>query len=696
MEFTKEDLELENGLKKEWLITNGTGGFASSTIIGANTRKYHGLLIAPLTPPAQRYLILSKVDESIQIENNKYDLYTNIGENYISQGYKYQEKFEKNNFPTYTYKVAGIEITKTICLERGKQIVGIYYKIKNTDKLSKLTLAPIVNFRDFHSMNTDHFFYVKQHIKGTKVKLIIDGKSKFPVYMNLSEGKYIEHINDTFNDMFYIEEQKRGFYPKENHSVTGVYEIEIKPNEEKEITFVCGLEENIEEINLKEIMAKEDKRIENIIENVELQKQEHDTISGLDTIESEKEKNLQLEKERKKLVRELIKASDQFIVYRPTFKLHTIIAGYPWFLDWGRDSLISFEGLLLKTKRYEIAKEVLLTMVRDIKYGLVPNGYSGFDNRPLYNSVDASLLLFEQVQKYINYTGDYEFIKENIYKKLEKIIENYIKGIDVDNNNIYLDTDYLISSGTENTQNTWMDAKTNGIAATPRNGKAVEINSLWYNSLMIMIELTERLENSLNDNNAKDKIKRYKDLAKKCKKSFNEKFYNSKRKCLYDVLGDNKIRPNQLFALSLTYPVIEPNSEEAYNIISVVEKKLLNNYGLKSLAKGENNYIEIYEGDSFKRDMSYHQGITWTWLFGLYYDTLRNMIKSEKRKTYKAKLEIKLEEFVAKIIKNFESEVNQRGCIGSISEIYDSVKPFEPKGAIAQAWSVAEILRISL
>ena len=682
MEFTKEYFKLENGLKKEWLITNGTGGFASSTIIGANTRKYHGLLIAPLTPPAQRYLILSKVDESIQIENNKYDLYTNIGENYISQGYKYQEKFEKDNFPTYTYKVAGVEITKTICLERGKQVVGIYYKVKNIDKPSKLTLAPIVNFRDFHSMNTDHTFDIKQQIKGTKVKLIIDGKSKFPVYMNLSDGKYVEHMNDTFKDMFYIEEQKRGFYPKENHSVTGVYEIEIKPNEEKEISFVCGLEENIEEINLKDIMAKEDKRIENIIENTGLLEQKNDT-------------NIEL-------VKELIKASDQFIVYRPTFKLHTIIAGYPWFLDWGRDSLISFEGLLLKTKRYNLAREILLTMVRDIKYGLVPNGYSGFDNRPLYNSVDASLLLFEQVQKYINYTGDYEFIKENIYEKLEKIIENYVKGIDIDNNNIYLDTDYLISSGTENTQNTWMDAKVNGIAVTPRNGKAVEINSLWYNSLMIMAELTEKLENisisnlNSNDNNqAKLKIKRYKDLAKKCKKSFNEKFYNPKRKCLYDVLGDNKIRPNQLFALSLTYPVIETNSEEAYNIINVVEKKLLNNYGLKSLAKGEPNYIEIYEGDSFKRDMSYHQGITWTWLLGLYYDTLKNMIKSEKRKTYKAKLEIKLEEFVTKTIKTFEKEVNQRGCIGSISEIYDSVKPFEPKGTIAQAWSVAEILRMS-
>ena len=711
MEFTKENLKLEDGLKKEWLITNGMGGFASSTIIGANTRKYHGLLIAPLTPPAQRYLILSKVDESIKIEDVKYDLYTNIGENYISQGYKYQEKFEKDNFPVYTYKVNGTEISKTICMEQGKEIVGIQYKIKNTNKKAILTLAPIVNFRDFHSMSTNHVFDVKQQINGTKVKLVIDGNSKTPVYMNLSEGKYIEHKNDIFKDMFYIEEQKRGFYPKENHSVTGVYEIELQPNEEKEISFVCGLEENIEEINLNELIKKENERIDKIIENSKLL--EHTQIKNYETKESQKENPI--EKSQKELTKELIKAADQFIVYRPTFRLHTIIAGYPWFLDWGRDSLISFEGLLLKTKRYELAKEVLLTMVRDIKYGLVPNGYSGFDNRPLYNSVDASLLLFEQIQKYINYTGDYEFVEKNIYDKLEKIIENYIKGIDIDNNNIYLDSDFLISSGTENTQNTWMDVKTYGIAATPRNGKAVEINSLWYNSLMIMIDLTEKLKinqneiskeesnkNLVNENNItaetneyKAKIKIYKDIAKKCQKSFNEKFYNSKRKCLYDVLGDSRIRPNQLFALSLTYPIIEPNSEIAYNMINVVEKKLLNNYGLKSLAKGEPNYIEIYEGDEFKRDMSYHQGITWTWLLGLYFDSLRNMIKAEKRKTYKAKSQSKLDEFITKTIKTFEKEINQRGCIGSIAEIYDSSKPYEPKGTIAQAWSVSEILRIA-
>lgn len=672
MKFTKEDLNLEDGLKKEWLVTNGFGGFASSTIIGANTRKYHGLFIAPLTPPARRYLILSKLDESIQIGDNKYDLYTNVGENYISQGYKYQVSFEKDYFPTYRYKVEDVEISKTICMEQGKEVMGVYYKIKNSNKPSKLTIAPIVNFRDFHTMSTDHLFNVKQIIKGTKVKLEIDGKADFPVYLNLSEGRYIKHENDIFRDMFYIEEQKRGFYPKENHSVIGVYEIDLEPNEEKDISFVCGFEENIEEVNLVDVLKKEIKRVDKIIKNTELLKDENE-----------------ISEERSEFIKDLIKSTDQFIVYRPSFALHTVIAGYPWFLDWGRDSLIAFEGLVLKTRRYDIAREIILTMIRDIKYGLVPNGYSGFDNRPLYNSVDASLLLCEQIQKYINYTGDYEFVKEEVYEKLERVIENYIKGIDVDNNNIYLDEDYLISSGTEKTQNTWMDAKYGDLAATPRNGKAVEINSLWYNSLMIMADLTEKIGN-------KDNIKKYKDLAKKCKKSFNEKFYNSRRKCLYDVIGDDKIRPNQLFALSLTYPIIEPNSEQAYNILNVIEKKLMNNYGLKSLAKGEPNYIEVYEGDSFKRDMSYHQGITWVWLLGLYYDSLKNMIKFEKRKTYKAKLQEKFNEFVEKTTKTFEKEIKQRGCVGSIAEIYDSRKPYEPKGTIAQAWSVAEILRICI
>ncbi len=479
MKYTNEDINLENGIQKEWIITNGIGGFASSTIIGANTRKYHGLLIAPLTPPARRYLILSKVDESIEIGGKQYNLYTNIGKNYIAKGYEYQTSFEKEEIPTLKYKISDVEITKQICMKYGENTVGILYKIKNGKQPTKLTLAPLMNFRDFHSMSTNHEFKIRQENKGTKLKVIIDNMIQNSIYIKVSEGIYIPHNNDIFRNMFYIEEQKRGFYPEENHAVVGRYEIEIKPNEEKEISFVCSLEENIDELDVKKLIIKEKQRISKILEKTEIDF-------------SEKQDKTEDEEKRQELIKNLVISADTFIAYRPSFRLHTIIAGYPWFLDWGRDSLISFEGLLLKTKRYDIAKEVLKTMMRDIKYGLVPNGYSGFDNRPLYNSVDASLLLFEQIQKYLEYTKDQEFIKE-IFEKLEIIIENYKKGIDIDNNNIYLDTDHLIVSGTENTQNTWMDAKVDGVAVTPRNGKAVEINSMWYNSLKIMENICKEL-----------------------------------------------------------------------------------------------------------------------------------------------------------------------------------------------------------
>ena len=239
MKFTKENLNLEEGLQKEWIITNGIGGYSSSTIIGANTRKYHGLLIAPLTPPARRYLVLSKLDESIEINGEKHNLYTNVCKNYISDGYKYQEEFEKEYVPLFKYKIGQVEITKIICMEYGHNTVGVYYKIKNGSEKSKLTLAPIINFRDFHQMNTNHIFDVYQNINKNKVKLIVDGNAQTPIYIKLSEGKYIKHDNDIFSNMFYIEEEKRGFYPEENHYVPGVYEVEIEANEEKEISFVC-------------------------------------------------------------------------------------------------------------------------------------------------------------------------------------------------------------------------------------------------------------------------------------------------------------------------------------------------------------------------------------------------------------------------------------------------------------------------
>lgn len=675
MNFEKDQLTIENGLAKEWLLTNGIGGFASSTIIGANTRKYHGLLVAALTPPARRFLTVSKLDESIEIDGKKYELYTNVCKDYISQGFKYQTNFRKEYVPIFTYEVQGVKITKIICMEYGQNTVGIYYKIQNGDKPAKLNIAPIVNFRDFHTMNTDHIFKVEQKVEDDQVQLIVDDHYETPIYIKASEGTYNKHENDTFYNMFYIEEEKRGFYPEENHNVPGVFEIEIDANDEKEIDVVCSLEK-IETTDVKAMINSEIIRLNNLFNDSLL-------------IDNRKEKKTAKEKDNDRLKKEFLVATDNFVVNRPSFNLHTLIAGYPWFLDWGRDSMISFEGTLLIPKRFDIAKEVLLTYVKDTKFGLIPNGYSGYDNRPLYNSVDASLLLFEQIRKYLDYTGDYEFVKENLYRYLEEIIKNYINGIDLDNNNIYLDTDYLMVSGTEYTQNTWMDAKYGSFAVTPRNGKAVEVNAMWYNALMIMSDLVVKF-------GKKTKAKEYKDLAQKCKNAFCEKFYNKRRKCLYDVIGDSKIRPNQLFSLSLTYPVIDPSSEMAKNIMSVVDKKLLNSYGLKTLAKGEKNYVDTYEGDGFRRDMSYHQGITWTWLLGLYYDSLKNMIKATKTKKAKDELEQKLEKFRNTTYKTFKKEIRENGCIGSISELYDSKRPFLPKGAVAQAWSVAEVFRIIL
>jgi len=668
MKFAKEDLNLENALDKEWIITNGIGGFASSTIIGSNTRKYHGLLVAPIIPPARRTLILSKLDESIEIDGRKYDLFTNIGKSYISQGFRYQESFEKDYMPIFTYKVEDTEITKTICMEHFKNTVGVYYKIKNGKSHAKLTLAPIMNFRDVHGMSHNHFFNLEQEVKENKIKIKIDDGT--PIYINISEGRYIQHQNDIFGGMFYIEEEKRGFEPEENHVVPGRYEIKIEPGEEKQISFICSLEENIEELDSRAIITKEKARLTKTINETGLIKNETD-------------------EKKKELIKTFLVAIDNFIIKRPGFDTYSMIAGYPWFLDWMRDTLISFEGIFLVTKKFEIAKKVLKFAVKDIEFGLVPNTYNEGDDSPLYNSVDASLLLFEQVKKYLDYTSDYKFVMKEIYKKLADIIDNYTRGIDLDNNNIYLDTDGLIVSGTEYTQNTWMDAKYAGIAVTPRNGKPVEINAMWYNALKIMEELAIK-------NKEKDKAKKYNKMAVKCRNTFKNKFYNKKRKCLYDVLGDGKIRPNQLFALSLTYPVLDANSEEAKEMIETVTKKLLNSYGLKTLAKGEENYVEVYEGDGARRDFSYHQGITWTWLLGLYYNTLKNLVTNVKNKTDRTKYEIMLKDFIKDVKQTFSTEILNRGCVGSIAEIYDSKKPNLPKGAFAQAWSVAEVFRIIL
>ena len=485
--------------------------------------------------------------------------------------------------------------------------------------------------------------------------------------------------------MFYQKEALRGFDAEENHAVPGTFEVEIKPNEDKEIVFFCSLDgengnslEELQRLSGTKIIENEKKRINEqvktsgLIDFKKLPKEHEERQSYID------------------LVNEYMVASDNFIVYRPSMKLHTVIAGYPWFLDWGRDTLIAFEGLLLISKKYKIAEEVLLTFAKNVKQGIVPNGFDEYDGHALYNSADASLLLFEQVEKYLEYTGNYDFVKENLYGTMIKIIDNYINGTNLDSNNIrFDDKTYLISSGTMDTQNTWMDAKVGGKPVTPRDGKAVEINAMWYNALRIMQNLSKHYMKMI-------RYYEYGMLAKNCQKSFVKRFYNPYKKCLYDVLGDDKIRPNQIFALSLTYPVLDCDKDMAKEVFVTVTQKLLNRYGLQTLASGEPGFSAIYEGSPEERDSKYHQGITWPWLLGQYYNALKNLIKAEKNEESKQKLTNTLTQFRINTANTFTYELTKGNTVGSICEIYDSTDPATGKGAFAQAWSVSEVFRILL
>lgn len=715
---------------REWLITNGIGGYASTTDFGGmNTRRYHGLLIAPLNPPGQRKLILSKVDESIEIDGTKYNLFTNDVDSKIQTGYKNLKKFEKDAIPVYTYKVNGVIIEKSICMIYGKNAVVVLYKVANKKAKTKLKLTPLVNFRDFHSEYHDMNFQYKE--VSSKDKCQIQFGEQLPkINIAVKNSKYHKYEKNIFYNMHYKIEQERGFDCLENHAVPGTFEVYIKPNEDKTITFICALDEDekpktnkITDIDGEQVIKNELTRIKTEIKYTKLL---------IPTRGEENKKVNEMEIDRyNELVKKFVIASDNFIVYRKERNLHTTVAGYPWFLDWGRDSYISFEGLLLITKRYDIAKEVLLTFAEKVKDGIIPNGFSEYTGEALYNSVDASLLFINAVYKYLKYTEDYSFVKEKLYKTMKTIIDKYIDGINLDGNNIYVDEkDYLLVSGTPDTQNTWMDAKVDGKAVTPRNGKAVEINALWYNALRVMEEINAHYKKALS------KIE-YAYLAKKCKETFTEKFYNEQKKCLYDVIKvdrnefetfdigkDDKVRPNQIFALGLSFPVMDLNDERAKNVFITVTEKLYNKYGLKTLSEGEEGYAPIYKGNGIERDRIYHQGITWVWLLGPYYDALKNLINAETNEEAKAKLEETLTQFKITTADTFANEMSNGNTIGSIAEVYDSKEPeknvrklqvmtndlierdeigwvFEKnvmrgKGAFAQGWSVSEVFRIIL
>ena len=353
----------------------------------------------------------------------------------------------------------------------------------------------------------------------------------------------------------------------------------------------------------------------------------------------------------------------------------TIIAGYPWFSDWGRDSLISLPGLTLVTNRIEDTKSILKTFAKSINNGLVPNCFADKGTSAVYNSVDAALWFFFAAYKYIEYTDDYSFVKEHLYEPMSSIIEAFQAGTSYQ---IQMDPeDGLINAGTEDVQLTWMDARVDNWVVTPRNGKAVEINALWYNALRVFAILQEKFDGHSRETTA---------LAKKVKQSFKKTFYNESKSCLYDYIKadgtpDDSFRPNQIFAVYLPFSILDHSIEK--EIVDQVFQKLYTSYGLRSLAPGDERYEGFYGGDRYKRDGAYHQGTVWGFLIGPFISSFLKVNDFSMEAQLRA----------SHMIEPFRNHLTRDGCIGNISEIFDGNQPHTPRGCFAQAWSVAELLR---
>lgn len=646
MNFTKEDfIGFERGTTKEWMLTNGIGGFAGGTILGSNARRYHGLLIAAFNPPASRNLIISNIHEVTEtIRENSYLSSFECGENYSGKGFKHITDFNADILPTWKYETNALEFKKEIWMPYGQNTTIVRYNVKNYAKESKLLFYPLVNFRDYHGERRDFSsFEVMLHENCSEIKF--DKNCLKTLKMVCDDAEFFPG-RDTFFNMSYRKETERGLSNSENQFMPGYFEASFSPEEEKEITIIFTVEDDI---------------------NIDIEKTYKEAITR-------PAKLIKKAGYKDEFKNALVKAADAFIVDRNSTNGKTIIAGYPWFTDWGRDTLIAFSGLTLSTKRYDDAKSILMTFSKYIKNGLIPNVFPDFGETPAYNTVDASLWFFEAVYNYLNVTDDEEFLKY-IYPKLEEIFNRYSEKKDEvlkDNKiPIFCDDDNLIYSGNRNTQLTWMDAKVGDFVVTPRFGKAVEVNALWYNATVIMSELSKRLK----------KKSKYLSVAKKIKKSFEDMFWYEEGKYLYDVVNDEgkdkSVRPNQIFALSLNFPVL--TGTKAKKVFEKVAEDLYTPVGLRSLSPKDERYRPIYLGDVWQRDTAYHQGTVWTWPLG-------GFIKASKR------LKIKDKRYTEKnIIQNIKYTLKEE-AIGQISEIFDAEPPFTPRGCYAQAWSVGEIL----
>ncbi|MDD2634706.1 MAG: amylo-alpha-1,6-glucosidase [Bacteroidales bacterium] len=635
IKFNKKELiNLEYSLSRELLRTNRAGTYANTTIVGCNTRKYHGLLVCPMEDiDNDNHVMLSALDATVIQHDASFNLgvrkYPGI---YEPKGHKYVRDFEVDVIPRIVYRVGGVVLQVERILSEDDRIL-IKYTLLDAHSETKLRLKPFLAFRNIHKLSKANLFVNKKYQSienGIKLRMYDGYKNLF---MQFSKKVEYIHVPDWYYNVEYLEEQKRGYDYQEDLYVPGYFEMDIKKGDS--IIFSAGL---------KEIKTT--------------------------TIKTNFATALKKRTSRETYI-DCLKSSAQQFFYKRDGKTE-IIAGFPWFGRWGRDTFIALPGLTLYNNGdIKTCKDVLNTMTTDLKDGLFPN--IGTGETTAMNSVDAPLWFFWSLQEYSKFISDKSEIWKNFGKKIRHILENYRNGTHY---NIKMHDNGLVWAGETGKALTWMDAIVAGKPVTPRHGFAVEINALWYNAVMFALELAKE---------AKDKkfVEEWSVIPEITKLSFLERFWCEERQYLADYATyeyiDISVRPNQILACSLPYSPLSDIKKE--RILETVRKKLLTPKGLRSLSPDHPSYKGFCEGNQEERDSAYHQGTVWPWLLGHFCDAY---LKIHEKSALS---------FVENIFNGFQEDMMVHG-IGSISEIYDGDPPHLPRGAISQAWSVAEIIRV--
>lgn len=659
-QYTQKDwTTFKEGIKREWAVTNGIGGYAGSSMIGAHSRTHQGYLIASLHAPIERYLVFSKINEMVTVGTRTVSFETSqhraSGKTVYTEGQKFLTSFIYDGSVHYTYETDNFSFEKHITLKRNANVCAVSYELTAGDSDCTFTLTPLFNYREHSESSTPDTLRFETFTEDRTFYLIPEKNKDIAIRFQTSEGTFSEREIVYDIDMQLQIEVDLETDGLDCHYCPVDLSIAVPANTTKKVSILCS----IGDVNERPAPVSATEAFSILEENDRCHAELFEKAGYRDSFANQ-----------------LVLASDQFLTYRESTKMMTVLAGLPWFTDWGRDTMIAFTGLTLCTKRFKEAEEILLTFARYIRHGIVPNMFPDDNMPPLYNTVDASLWYFYAVYQYLHYNPAAEaetFVKEQIFPHLKEIVSAYEKGTDF---SIYMEDDGLIHAGSGLDQITWMDVRVGDWVATPRHGKPVEINALWYNALRIMESLCEKFDEDASA---------YRTRANQVKESFNAKFWDSSNQCLFDVVDgdepDDHIRPNQIYAVSLPFSLLPEEQEKA--VVALVEKELFVGYGLRSLAPDHPDYHGIYCGALAKRDAAYHQGTAWGFLLGGFFSAY---MKVNHHSSSAAENAVRMLEPVRK-------HLTDSGCIGSISEIFDGDAPHNPRGCYAQAWSVGEVLR---